>query len=78
VLFRRYFNQQGAWSAALGRSSFAAYVFHPLVCVFWMFLFSGVGWHPLLKFAIVAPLGLFCTFGFSWLFLMLPGMKRVF
>lgn len=78
ILFRKYFNTQGNIAASMGRSSFAAFVFHPLVCVVWMLIFSGIDWHPLLKFAIVAPLGLVCTFVFSWLILMLPGMKRVF
>ena len=77
VLFRKYFNHQGKIAAALGRSSFAAYVFHPLVCVVWMLILSKADWHPLLKFAIVAPLGLVCTFVCSWLILMIPGIRRI-
>ncbi len=78
VLFRKRFNTQGKIAAAMGRGTFAAYVFHPLICVILMLIMSDVSLHPLLKFAIVAPTALVLTFGFSWLFLKIPGMGKVF
>lgn len=78
VIFRKYFNGQSPFSLAMGRSTFAAYVFHPLVCILLMYAFSGLHLHALLKFAIVAPLGIIGSFGFSWLILRIPGMNRVF
>jgi len=78
VLFRKYFNASGRLSMAMGRSTFATFVFHPLVCILLMYAFSGLSMHALLKFAIVAPLGIIGSFGFSWLILRIPGMNRVF
>jgi glucan biosynthesis protein C len=78
VVFRKYFDKQGKIAAALGRSAFAAYVLHPLVCVLLMYAMAGVHIHPLLKFSIVAPVGLVATFGFSWFFLKIPGMNKIF
>ena len=78
VVFRKYFDRQGKIAAAMGRSAFAAYVLHPLVCVLLMLLLAGVHIHPLLKFSIVAPTALVATFGISWLFIQIPGVNRVF
>jgi len=78
VVFRKYFDSQGKITAAMGRSAFAAYVLHPLVCVLLMLLLAGVHIHPLLKFSIVAPTALVATFGISWLFIQIPGVNRVF
>jgi glucans biosynthesis protein C len=78
VIFRKYFHTHGRISLAMGRSTFAAYVFHPLVCILLMYAFSGLPLHALLKFAIVAPLGIIGSFGFSWLILRIPGLSRVF
>jgi surface polysaccharide O-acyltransferase-like enzyme len=78
VIFRKFFDRQGKIAAAMGRSAFAAYVLHPLVCVGFMLLLADVGIHPLLKFALVAPAALVATFGVSWLFLQIPGVNKVF
>ncbi len=78
VLFRDYLNKQGRIAARMGRSAFAAYVLHPLVCVIIMFLMAGINWHPLLKFSLVAPVSLVLTFAVSWIFVKIPGINRVF
>lgn len=78
VLFRKYFDKQGKIAAAMGRSAFAAYVLHPLVCMLLMYAMAGVPLHPLLKFSIVMPVALVCTFGISWIFVQIPGVNRVF
>ena len=78
VVFRKYFDKQGKIAAAMGRSAFAAYVLHPLVCVLLMYLMAGVHIHPLLKFSIVAPTALVATFVVSWLFLQIPGVNKIF
>ncbi len=78
VVFREYLNKQGRITAALGRSAFAAYVIHPLVCVILMYAMSGISLHPLIKFGIVAPASLAFTFSVSWLMLKVPGLKHIF
>ncbi|NVO20920.1 MAG: acyltransferase [Bacteroidetes bacterium] len=78
VVFRKYFDRQGKIAGAMGRSAFAAYVLHPLVCVLIMWALASVSIHPLLKFSIVAPTALVGTFGVSWLFLQIPGVNKVF
>ncbi len=78
VVFRKYFDKQGKIAAALGRSAFAAYVLHPLVCVLLMYAMAGVHIHPLLKFSVVAPVALVATFGVSCFFLKIPGMNKIF
>ena len=78
VIFRKRYNYQGKIAAAMGRSSFTAYVFHPLVCVLLMWMMAPLHIHSLLKFAIVAPTALVVTFGFSWLLLKIPGVSRIF
>jgi fucose 4-O-acetylase-like acetyltransferase len=78
VIFRDYINKQGRLASGLGRSAFAAYVLHPLICVLVMFLMADVSWHPLLKFSLVAPVSLILTFGVSWMFVKIPGINRVF
>jgi glucans biosynthesis protein C len=78
VVFRKYFDKQGRIMAAMGRSAFAAYVLHPLICVLIMFALSGAHIHPLLKFSIVTPVALVATFGISWLFLQVPLVNKIF
>jgi glucans biosynthesis protein C len=78
VVFRKYFDKQGKIAAAMGRSAFAAYVLHPLVCVLLMFLMAGIHIHPLMKFAIVAPASIVATFSVSWLFIQIPGINKIF
>ncbi|GEM_PF-2039145 len=78
VIFRRYFDRQGKMAAAMGRSAFAAYVLHPMICVTFMYLLSGVQLHGLIKFALVAPLSIVCTFAVSWLFVKIPGVNKIF
>lgn len=78
VLFRDYINKQGRIAAGMGRSAFAAYVLHPLVCVLVMYIMSGVSLHSLIKFSLVAPVSLILTFALSWLFVKIPGVNKVF
>jgi fucose 4-O-acetylase-like acetyltransferase len=78
IIFRKYFDKQGNLAAAMGRSAFAAYVLHPLICVLIMWAMASVHIHPLLKFGIVMPIGLIATFSISWLIVRIPVLNRVF
>ncbi|MBK7214377.1 MAG: acyltransferase family protein [Bacteroidales bacterium] len=78
VIFRKYFDRQGRIAAAMGRSAFAAYVLHPIICVLIMYALAGVHFHPLIKFALVAPTALAATFSISWLFIQIPGVNKIF
>lgn len=78
VLFSKYFSGQGRLARLMGRGTFSAYVLHPLVCMVLLYAMSGVGFHPLVKFAIVAPVSVVLTFAFAWVWLKLPGIKKVF
>jgi fucose 4-O-acetylase-like acetyltransferase len=77
VVFRKWFNMPGKFSQAMSQSVFLAYFIHPLVCMLLLYAFSFSGMHHLLKFAIVAPLALCCTFSIAWLLRRIPAVRNI-
>jgi len=77
LFFRKYLNKPGKLSTALGQSVFVAYFIHPLICVIFLSYFSHSGMHPLIKFAVVAPVSLFTTFLIAWLLRLVPWIRAV-
>lgn len=77
VVFRKYLNSPGKLADALGRSVLLAYFLHPLVCSLFFYAFAGTGLYPLIKFSIVAPSALVCTFALAWLLLQIPFVRKI-
>jgi glucan biosynthesis protein C len=65
------------WRAAAARSSYAAYVIHPLVLVALMVLISAWGMPPEAKLLVVAPLGVLAAYATGFGLTRLPGARRV-
>jgi hypothetical protein len=65
------------WRAAAARSSYAAYVIHPLVLVALMVAISEWGVTPEAKLLVVAPLGVLLTYAAGFGLTRLPGARRV-
>ena len=65
------------WRAAAARSSYAAYVIHPLVLVALMVLISAWGVPPETKLLVVAPLGVLAAYASGFGLTRLPGVRRV-
>ncbi len=77
LVFNKWVNTPGKVADALGRSVLLAYFLHPLICALFFYIFSGTGLHPLLKFTVVAPVALVSTFGFAWLLLQIPVVRKI-
>jgi hypothetical protein len=77
VVFRKWLNKPGKLANILGQSVFLAYFIHPLICVLFLYAFSTSGFHPLIKFAIVAPTALLTTFTVAWLLRLIPVVRKI-
>ena len=76
-LFYKYLNKNTEFSRELTASSYATYIFHPLVLVIFTALFQDFRFPPLAKFALLAaPTLLLCFFAAS-LLRRLPGLKTI-
>jgi glucan biosynthesis protein C len=62
VLFRERLNHQGVLAKAMAASAYTVYIIHAPVIVFLGLALRGVILHPLLKFALVAPVALALCF----------------
>ncbi|GAA3781269.1 acyltransferase [Flavobacterium ginsengiterrae] len=60
------------------RSSFAVYIFHPLVIVIFSLLARNWNVDPAIKLLITSPLIVFFSFTLGALIVSIPGVKRVF
>ncbi|HET7419414.1 MAG TPA: acyltransferase [Candidatus Dormibacteraeota bacterium] len=76
--FRRRWTQHGPVLRAAGRSSYAAYVFHPLVIVLIAIAFRLVPVAAEVKFVTVAGLGVLVSFTVAWLLTQIRPLRRVF
>ncbi len=76
-LFYNYLNKNTELSRELAASSYATYIFHPLVLVIFTALFQNFRMQPLAKFALLAaPTIILCFFAAS-LLRRLPGLKTI-
>ena len=61
-LFRKKVDGQGRFGKLLSRNAYSVYIIHPLVIIPLAYMLRGVSIDPLLKFALVAPLGVSLCF----------------
>ncbi|GAA6770134.1 acyltransferase family protein [Flavobacterium sp. CGRL2] len=59
------------------RSSFAVYIFHPLVTVIFMLALKNWAIDPAIKLLITAPLIILGSFVLGSIILLIPGVKRI-
>jgi peptidoglycan/LPS O-acetylase OafA/YrhL len=77
-LFRNRYNWQNKLTKVLADNAFTVYLIHIPVVVFLQYLLVGVEIHPLLKFAIVAAVGVPLTFAIShFVIRKLPYVKNI-
>ena len=75
--FRRYLNQAGRVSRFFVPNAYAAYIIHAPLIAYLALAVRDVTLHPLLKFALVAPVALLLCFGLSSLIRKIPYTDRV-
>ncbi len=70
-------NRESALWSKLSRSTFAVYIFHPLVVISLSLILSN--WHiePAFKLLIVAPLAVIGSFLLASVIVLTPGVKRI-
>jgi surface polysaccharide O-acyltransferase-like enzyme len=61
-LFRKWTDRQGRFGELLSRNAYSVYIIHPLVIIPLAYLLRRVSIDPLLKFALIAPLGVSLCF----------------
>nr|WP_275588309.1 acyltransferase [Microlunatus panaciterrae] len=76
-LFRRRFNDQGAFARQLSRAAYATFLVHQLVLVGLVVLSRRLPWPPELKFLTVSVLGLVFSFALGAALVRLPGVSRI-
>jgi peptidoglycan/LPS O-acetylase OafA/YrhL len=74
---RRWNAPLGPWLEPASRSSYAAYLLHPLVLVAISAAARPLPWPPEAKFVLVAAVGVPACFAIGYLFTRLPGVRAV-
>ncbi len=77
VLFREAINAQGPLGKLLSANQYSAYFWHPLLIVPLQFAIHGLSLNPLVKFALVAAVGVPLVFLWSWAFRNLKPVRAV-
>jgi surface polysaccharide O-acyltransferase-like enzyme len=76
-LFRRYWNRQGRLAKVLSPNAYIAYIIHAPIITFTALLLRTVDIYPLLKFCLVALIGVSLSFVLGNLIRKLPYTDRV-
>ena len=76
-IFRRYFNARGKLADFFIPNAYTAYIIHTPVITFLAILARDVTLHPLLKWALLAPVAIALCFGLSALIRKIPYTDRV-
>jgi glucan biosynthesis protein C len=77
VWFRRNLNRQGRLARAMSASSYAVYFIHAPVLVLLALALRGISLHPLLKWALIAPVGVSLCFLIAHLIRRLPLVRSI-
>ena len=77
VWFRRRFNQQSPSVKAMADSTYAVYVFHPLIIVPLAVVLSPIKMEPALKFLLVTPLAVALCFLVGYAVRKLPLVRNI-
>ena len=70
-------NKPSKFLSTLSRSTFAVYIFHPLILIGLSVALHGWAIEPALKLLIVAPLAVIGSFLLGWVVVRIPGVNRV-
>ncbi|MEW5873396.1 MAG: acyltransferase family protein [Chloroflexota bacterium] len=77
-LFRQRLDRQGSFGKFLSRNAYSVYIIHPVVIVPLALIVSGISMEPLMKFALVAPLGVgLCFLAAQYLLRRIPYSDRI-
>ncbi len=74
---KKRWNESSVLSTKLSRSSFAVYIFHPLVIVGVTLAVRNWAIEPAIKLLVTAPLIVIGSFIFGSLILLIPGVKKI-
>ncbi len=70
-------NHESVLWSKLSRSTFAVYIFHPLVVISLSLMLSNWNIEPAFKLLIVAPLAVIGSFLLASVIVLIPGVKRI-
>lgn len=74
---KRSWNTSSKVSGQLSRSSFAVYIFHPLVIVGITLAARIWSVDPVIKLLVVAPLTVVCSYAIASLIILIPGVRKI-
>lgn len=74
---KKSWNIASKWSRQLSRSSFAVYIFHPLVIVVMTLAFKNWKIDAAAKLLLVAPLTVLFSFALGSLTILIPGVRKI-
>jgi hypothetical protein len=77
VLFRQVFRRTNRVLVAMAAASYAAYIIHFMIVVFLQAGIEGLDLPALIKFGLVAILGVFLAFGIGHLSRRVPGLRMI-
>jgi glucan biosynthesis protein C len=77
VWFRKRYDRQGALAKGMSASAYTVFLIHAPVLVFLALALRGISLHPLLKFAVVAPLAVALCFLIANYLRKLPLARRI-
>jgi glucan biosynthesis protein C len=77
VFFRKRLDRQGTLARSLSACTYTVYFIHAPVLVFLALALRGVTLHPLLKFALVAPVAVILCFALAYLLRKLPVLRSI-
>ena len=75
--FQKRFTTQNRVQSAMASAAYTVYIIHPVILVLLSYLLLGVNVHPLVKFALIVPMGTVITFTAAHLIKQIPGTGKV-
>jgi glucan biosynthesis protein C len=76
-LFRRFFNEESGFGGFLSRHSYTVYIIHVPIIVYLAFVLRGLSLENLLKFGLVAVIGVPLCFAVAYIVRKIPLASRV-
>jgi surface polysaccharide O-acyltransferase-like enzyme len=74
---KKLWNKSSALMAKLSRNAFAVYIFHPLVLIALSLSLRNWDVDPALKFLVVVPLAVVCSFSLASVITLIPGVRKI-
>jgi len=74
---KKFWNKSSFLMGRLSRCAFAVYIFHPLVLIALSLSIRNWGVDPVLKFLVVAPLGVVGSFLLASVITLIPGVRKI-